>query len=49
VDAGASCSGHFSAGSREELLRQVADHLQRKHKVKNVTQTILNLVDKLAR
>jgi len=47
VDAGASCNGHFKAASREELRRQVAEHLVKKHKIKSETQTIMNLVDKL--
>jgi predicted small metal-binding protein len=49
VDAGASCSGHFKAATRDDLLRQVADHFRQKHQVKNPTQTIMNLVDKLAK
>jgi predicted small metal-binding protein len=48
VDAGANCNGHFRAATREELLREVAEHFKRKHAVADPTQTIMNLVDKLA-
>ncbi|HEX2258754.1 MAG TPA: DUF1059 domain-containing protein [Actinomycetota bacterium] len=48
MDTGASCSGHFKAATRDELMRQVADHFREKHQVKP-TQTIMNLVDKLAK
>lgn len=48
-DVGAACKATFSAPSQEELLRQVAEHLTRKHRVKTPTQTIMNLVAKTAR
>ncbi|MGH2772950.1 MAG: DUF1059 domain-containing protein [Actinomycetota bacterium] len=43
-----SCKASFS-GSKEDILRQVTSHLQSKHRVRNVTQTILNLVAKNVR
>ncbi|MGH2768035.1 MAG: DUF1059 domain-containing protein [Actinomycetota bacterium] len=49
MDAGAACSGHFRAGSKEELMRIVADHLVKKHAVKTPTQTIMNFVATLAK
>lgn len=49
MDAGATCSGHFKASSNEELLRIVGDHLQKKHKVKNFTQTLQNFILKVAK
>lgn len=49
LDAGAACRATFSASSKEELLRQVSEHLMKKHAVKTPTQTILNLVASLAK
>ena len=41
-DAGASCSGHVQADTKEELLEKIANHFQGKHRVKTMTQTIVN-------
>lgn len=49
TDAGATCKAKFSASSMDDLLRQVSDHLQTKHKVKKPTQTLLNFVVKVAK
>jgi predicted small metal-binding protein len=49
VDAGANCNGHFKAATRDELLRRVSDHFKRKHEVADPSQTIMNLVAKLAK
>jgi predicted small metal-binding protein len=49
VDAGANCNGHFKAETREDLLREVAEHFKRKHALSDPTQTIMSLVDKLAK
>lgn len=49
TDAGATCKSKFSADSMEELVRQVSDHLQSKHKVNRPTQTLLNFVAKVAK
>jgi len=49
VDAGANCSGHFKAATTEELMRTVADHFKEKHGVGEPTETLMNLVAKLAK
>lgn len=49
MDAGATCGGHITANSQEELLRKVADHLQSKHKVQHVTKTLQNYALKVAK
>lgn len=42
ADVGAdTCKGHFKAGTKDELARQVADHLHKVHEVKAPTQTFL--------
>lgn len=41
-DAGATCSWQTEGQSQDELLRKIADHVTTKHKVKTVTQTIVN-------
>lgn len=42
-DAGAEgCGWRTSGGSEEEVIAKVAAHVQKVHKVKNVTQTIAN-------
>jgi predicted small metal-binding protein len=45
----APCGAKLSASSKDELMRQVADHLQKKHKVKTVTQTLMNYMSSLAK
>lgn len=49
VDVGANCRGHFVAATSEDLVRQVAEHLQEVHKVKRPSQTLLNYITKNAR
>ncbi|MGH2705293.1 MAG: DUF1059 domain-containing protein [Actinomycetota bacterium] len=49
VDTGASCSGHFKAATKEDLLRQVVEHFREKHGVSQPTQTLMNLVEKVSR
>ena len=49
MDAGANCSGHFKAETTEELMRTVADHFKKKHGVADPSETIMNLVAKLAK
>jgi predicted small metal-binding protein len=49
VDAGANCNGHFKAETTEDLMREVAEHFKKKHGVADPTQTIMNLVAKLAK
>jgi predicted small metal-binding protein len=49
VDAGANCNGHFKSETREDLMREVADHFKEKHGVGDPSQTIMNLVAKLAK
>lgn len=43
-----SCNGRFTAGTEDELLRKVADHLREKHAVKTPSQTIMNYIAKMA-
>jgi predicted small metal-binding protein len=49
VDAGAHCNAHFKAATLEELMRDVAEHFKRTHGVGEPTETIMNLVAKLAK
>jgi predicted small metal-binding protein len=49
VDAGANCNGHFKAATSEELMRTVSDHFKKKHGVGEPSQTLMNLVAKLAK
>ena len=49
MDAGANCNGHFKAATKEELMRDVAAHFKEKHNVGDPSQTIMNLVAKLAK
>jgi predicted small metal-binding protein len=46
VDVGADCKGHFVAASNEDLIREVSEHLQKIHKVKLPTQTLLSYIAK---
>ena len=48
-DAGAACGWHTKAESKEELLEKVAGHLEKKHKVQNVSQTLQNYAVKVAK
>lgn len=49
ADAGTVCRGVVRAHSREELLRQMADHLSQEHRVKSPTRTIMNYLAGLVR
>jgi predicted small metal-binding protein len=49
ADAGTICPGVVSALTREELHRQLADHLSREHGVRTPTRTIMNYMTGLAR
>ena len=49
ADAGTVCPAVLRAYSRDELVRQVADHLSREHRVRPPTKTILNYMAGLAR
>ena len=49
MDAGANCNGHFKAATKDELLRDVAEHFREKHGIADPTQTIMDLVAKLAK
>jgi predicted small metal-binding protein len=49
VDAGSNCNGYFKAETKEDLMREVAAHFKEKHGVGDPTQTIMNLVAKLAK
>ena len=46
VDVGADCKGHFVAANKEDLIRQVSEHLQKTHKVALPSQTLLNYISK---
>jgi predicted small metal-binding protein len=48
-EAGAACGWHARAGTEQELVAKVADHVKSKHKVKTVTQTIANYAASVAR
>lgn len=48
-DAGATCGWKTSAGSEQELLEKVADHLKKKHKVQHVTKTLQNYAVRVAK
>lgn len=49
ADAGTVCPAVLSAHTRDELMRQVADHLSRDHRVRPPNKTILNYMAGLAR
>ena len=49
VDVGADCKGHFVAANSEDLIRDVSEHLQKVHKVKLPTQTLLEYIAKNAK
>lgn len=48
ADAGMVCPVVLNAYSRDELVRQLADHLSRDHGVRPPTKTILNYMAGLA-
>ena len=49
ADAGTACPAILQAFTPEELRKQVADHLNREHRVRTPTQTIMNYMTGLAR
>jgi|GEM_PF-3151755 len=49
ADSGTVCPAVLSAHTREELLRRLADHLKRDHRVRAPNATILNYMASLAR
>jgi hypothetical protein len=49
ADAGTVCPAVLNAYTRDELTRQLADHLSRDHGVRAPTKTILNYMAGLAR
>ena len=49
TDAGTVCPVVLSAHTRDELVRQLADHLSRDHRVRPPTKTIMNYMASLAR
>ena len=49
ADAGTICPAVLSAHTRDELVRQLADHLKRDHRVRVPNATILNYMAGLAR
>lgn len=49
ADSGTVCPDLLHAFTREELHRQVTDHLRRRHRVKTPTRTITNYLEGLAR
>jgi predicted small metal-binding protein len=49
AEAGTVCPVVLRAYTREELMRQLADHLGRDHGVRGPTKTILNYMAGLAR
>ena len=49
-DAGAAgCNWKTRAASEDELVAKIAQHVQKRHKVKNVTGTIANYARAAAR
>jgi predicted small metal-binding protein len=48
ADAGTVCPGVVQAFTREELHRQLANHLNREHRVRTPTQTIMHYMAGLA-
>jgi len=49
ADSGTVCPAVLSAHTREELMRRLADHLKRDHRVRAPNATILNYMASLAR
>jgi len=48
-DSGTVCPAVLSAHTREELMRRLADHLKRDHRVRIPNATIMNYMASLAR
>ena len=49
ADSGTICPALLSAHTQDELMRQLADHLKRDHRVRVPNSTILNYMASLAR
>jgi predicted small metal-binding protein len=49
ADAGTVCPAVLSAHTRDEMMRQLADHLRRDHNVRAPNKTIMNYMASLAR
>ena len=49
ADSGTVCPAVLSAHTHEELMRRLADHLKRDHRVRAPNATILNYMAGLAR
>lgn len=49
MDVGAFCKGHFTASSKEELMRMIAAHLKKEHAVNTPTDTIMRYIAKMAK
>ena len=49
ADSGTVCPAVLSAHTREELMRRLADHLKREHRVRIPNATIMNYMASLAR
>ncbi len=41
-DAGPNCDARFAASHKDDLMRQVAQHVKEVHKVERPTQTIMS-------
>lgn len=39
------CSSQFTSGTKDALMRQVADHLKEYHNVQTATQTLLGYLE----
>ena len=49
ADSGTVCPAVLSAYTQEDLMRRLADHLKRDHRVRAPNATILNYMASLAR
>jgi predicted small metal-binding protein len=49
ADAGAVCNRRFVADTQDELLAQVAAHLQEEHNVQKISQTLANFAVEIVR
>jgi predicted small metal-binding protein len=39
------CFSQYTASNKDDLMRQVADHLKEAHNVNNATQTLMNYLE----
>lgn len=44
ADAGCVCSAKWTASTPDEIVRQVAEHLQAEHNVHTISATLANFV-----